>query len=76
MTRQEAKVITFALRYSGAMQDEVVNFERNRERQQTEGYIPKGRKLNKTQRGGGLKGSFRNAKGDSVVNQEKYFVGA
>uniref|UniRef100_A0AAU8EH45 Uncharacterized protein n=1 Tax=Klebsiella phage vB_Kpn30-P2 TaxID=3230855 RepID=A0AAU8EH45_9VIRU len=76
MTRQEAKVTTFALRYSGAMQDEVVNFERNRERQQTEGYIPKGRKLNKTQRGGGLKGSFRNARGDSVVNQEKYFVGA
>lgn len=35
-----------------------------------------GRKLNKTKRGGGVKGSFRNAKGDSVVNQEKYFVGA
>lgn len=75
MTRQEAKVITFALRYAGSVED-TINFERNRERQQTEGYIPKGRKLNKTKRGGGVKGSFRNAKGDSVVNQEKYFVGA
>lgn len=75
MTRQEAKVIAFALRYSGSVED-TINFERNRERQQTEGYIPKGRKLNKTKRGGGVKGSFRNAKGDSVVNQEKYFVGA
>ncbi len=58
------------------MYQNTINFERNRERQQTEGYIPKGRKLNKTQRGGGVKGSFRNAKVDSVVNQEKYFVGA
>lgn len=57
------------------MYQNTINFERNRERQQTEGYIPKGRKLNKTKRGG-VKGSFRNAKGDSVVNQEKYFVGA
>ena len=76
MTRQEAKAITFALRYSGSMQDEAVNFERNRESQQTEGYIPKGRKRNKTQRGGGVKGSFRNAKGNSVIKREKYFVGA
>lgn len=58
------------------MYQNTINFERTRERQQTEGYIPKGRKLNKTQRGGGVKGSFRNAKGDSVANQEKYFVGA
>ncbi|MGV7507515.1 hypothetical protein PJN21_29935, partial [Mycobacterium kansasii] len=53
------------------MYQNTINFERTRERQQTEGYIPKGRKLNKTKRGGGVKGSFRNAKGDSVVNQEK-----
>ncbi|QOV07436.1 hypothetical protein EHPHDBNB_00160 [Klebsiella phage 066053] len=58
------------------MYQNTINFERNRERQQTEGYIPKGRKLNKTQRGGGVKGSFRSSKGDSIVNQEKYFVGA
>ena len=58
------------------MYQNTTNFERNREREQTEGFIPKGRKLNKTRRGGGLKGSFRNANGDSVVNKEKYFVGA
>ena len=58
------------------MYQNTINFERTRERQQTEGYIPKGRKLNKTQRGGGINGYFRNANGDSMVNQEKYFVGA
>ncbi|YP_009949134.1 hypothetical protein HOU91_gp26 [Enterobacter phage EcpYZU01] len=59
------------------MYQNTINFERNRERQQTEGYIPKGRKLNKTKRGGGVKGAFRNAEGkDSMINQEKYFVGA
>lgn len=37
----------------------------------------KGRKLNKTQRGGGVKGAFRGAEGkDSLINQEKYFAGA
>lgn len=72
MNRNEAMTSTFSNFYGS----QSVNFERTRERKQTEGYIPKGRKLNKTQRGGGLKGSFRNAKGDSVVNQEKYFVGA
>ena len=59
------------------MYQNTVNFERIRERQQTEDYIPKGRKLNKTKRGGGTKGLFRSMEGrDSVVNQEKYFVGA
>ena len=59
------------------MYQNTINFERIRERQQTEDYIPKGRKLNKTQRGGGVKGAFRNAEGkDPMVNQEKYFVGA
>ena len=59
------------------MYQNTVNFERNRERQQTADYIPKGRKLNKTKRGGGIKGAFRNAEGkDSMINQEKYFVGA
>lgn len=59
------------------MYQTTVNFERTRERQQTEDYIPKGRKLNKTKRGGGIKGAFRNTEGkDSLVNQEKYFVGA
>ena len=60
------------------MYQNTINFERIRERQQTEDYIPKGRKLNKTKRGGGgVKGAFRNAEGkDSLVNQEKYFVGA
>ena len=59
------------------MYQNTINFERIRERQQTEGYIPKGLKLNKTKRGGGVKGAFRNTEGrDSVVNQEKYFVGA
>lgn len=38
--------------------------------------IQRTRKHHKTQRGLGLKGAFRNAKGDSVLNQEKYFVGA
>jgi len=58
------------------MYQNTINFERIRERQQTEGYIPKGRKLNKTKRGG-VKGAFPNAEGkDSMVNQEKYFVGA
>lgn len=58
------------------MYQNTINFERIRERQQTEGYIPKGRKLNKTKRGGGVKGAFRNAEGkDSMINQEKYFVG-
>lgn len=59
------------------MYQNTINFERIRERQKTEGYIPKGHKLNKTKRGGGVKGAFRNAEGkDSLVNQEKYFVGA
>lgn len=59
------------------MYQNTVNFERNRERKQTEGYIPQGRKLNKTQRGGGVKGAFRNSEGkDSMINQERYFVGA
>lgn len=59
------------------MYQNTINFERIRERQQTEDCIPKGRKLNKTKRGGGVKGAFRNAEGkDSLVNQEKYFVGA
>ena len=59
------------------MYQNTVNFERNRERKQTEGYIPHGRKLNKTQRGGGVKGAFRNSEGkDSMINQERYFVGA
>ena len=59
------------------MYQNTINFERIRERQQTEDYIPKGRKLNKTKRGGGVKDAFRNAEGkDSLVNQEKYFVGA
>lgn len=59
------------------MYQNTINFERIRERQKTEDYIPKGRKLNKTKRGGGVKGAFRNAEGkDSLVNQEKYFVGA
>lgn len=54
-----------------------INFERIRKRQQTEGYIPKGHKLNKVKRGGGIKGDFRNAEGkDFMVNQEKYFIGA
>lgn len=53
------------------MYQNTINFERIRERQQTEDYIPKGRKLNKTKRGGGVKGAFRNAEGkDSMVNQE------
>lgn len=30
------------------------------------------RKRDKTQRGGGVKGQFLNAKGDSLINQEKY----
>lgn len=43
------------------MYQNTVNFERIRERQQTEDFIPKGRKLNKTKRGhGGAKGAFRN----------------
>lgn len=59
------------------MYQNTVNFERIRERQQTADYMPKGRKLNKTKRGGGVKGAFRNADGkDSMINQEKYFVGA
>lgn len=59
------------------MYQNTINFERIHERQQTEDYIPKGRKLNKTKRGGGVKGAFRNAEGkDSLVNQEKYLVGA
>ncbi|MGX9244293.1 hypothetical protein ACWXV4_23840, partial [Pantoea dispersa] len=37
------------------MYQNTINFERIRERQQTEDYIPKGRKLNKTKRGGGVK---------------------
>ena len=45
------------------MYQNTINFERIRERQQTEGYSPKGRKLNKTKRGGGIKGAFRNAEG-------------
>lgn len=49
--------LTITIR-SNTMYQNTINFERNRERQQTEGYIPKGRKLNKTKRGG-VKGSFR-----------------
>ncbi|QNM37853.2 hypothetical protein NS1_07 [Citrobacter phage NS1] len=45
------------------MYQNTINFERIRERQQTEDNIPKGRKLNKTKRGGGVKGAFRNAEG-------------
>lgn len=59
------------------MYQNTVNFERIRERQQTKGYMPKGRKLNKTKRGGGVKGAFRNLEGkDSMANTERYFVGA
>lgn len=59
------------------MYQNTVNFERIRERQQTEDYIPKGRKLNKTKRGGGMKGLFRSMEDrDSMINNEKYFVGA
>lgn len=59
------------------MYQNTVNFERIRERQKTEGYIPKGRKLNKTKRGGGVKGKFRATENqDSMINQERYFVGA
>lgn len=58
------------------MYQNTINFERIRERQKTEGYIPKGRKLNKTKRGCGVKGVFRNSEGkDSLVNKGKYFVG-
>lgn len=58
------------------MYQNTINFERNRERKQTEDYIPKGRKLNKTQRGGGVKGAFRDLEGkDSKANTERYFVG-
>lgn len=32
---------------------------------------PRG-KYNKTLRGGGVKGDFRNMKGDSLINQERY----
>ncbi|QHJ79474.1 MAG: hypothetical protein [Caudoviricetes sp.] len=34
--------------------------------------LKRSKKLNKPQRGGGVKGEFRNAKGDSLVDQEKY----
>lgn len=72
MTRNQAAAEIFQHPYGNT-----INFERTRERQQTEGYIPKGRKLNKTKRGGGVKGKFRDAVNqDSMVNQEKYFVGA
>lgn len=58
------------------MRQNTINFERIREKQQTEDYTPKGRKLNKTKRGGGVKGAFRTADGkDSLVNQGKYFEG-
>lgn len=58
------------------MYQNTVNFERIRERQQTEGYTPKGRKLNKTKRGGGVKGAFRTTESkDSFINQERYFSG-
>lgn len=58
------------------MYQNTVNFERIREREKTEGYMPKGRKLNKTKRGGGVKGAFRALEGkDSMVNAEKYFAG-
>lgn len=33
------------------------------------------KKLGKTQRGGGVKGKFRESK-DSIINQERYFAGA
>lgn len=73
MNRNEAMTSTFSNFYGS----QSVNFERIREKQQTEGYIPKGRKLNKTKRGGGVKGAFRDTNGkDSLANQEKYFVGA
>ncbi|WFG77596.1 hypothetical protein LS2_12 [Escherichia virus LS2] len=49
------------------MYQNTINFERIRERQQTEDYIPKGRKLNKTKRGGGVKGAFRNAEGKDAL---------
>lgn len=72
MNRNEAMTAT----YSNFYGSQSVNFERIRERQRTEGYMPKGRKLNKTKRGGGVKGAFRDASGkDSLVNQEKYFAG-
>lgn len=59
------------------MYQNTINFERIREHQQTEGYMPKGRKMNKTKRGGGVKGVFRNSEGkDSLVNKAKYIVGA
>ena len=73
MNRNEAMTST----YSNFYGSQSVNFERFREKQQTEGYIPKGRKLNKTKRGGGVKGAFRAAESkDSIINQERYFVGA
>ncbi|WEU75003.1 hypothetical protein ECG4_08 [Escherichia virus ECG4] len=54
------------------MYQNTINFERIRERQQTEDYIPKGRKLNKTKRGGGVKGAFRNAEGkDSLWSTKR-----
>lgn len=75
MTRQEMKASTYAMMYgSDESINESVNFERIREKEQTEGYIPKGRKLNKVKRGGGIKGSFRKCHSISKINQEKYFL--
>lgn len=52
------------------------NFERITRKAPAEGFTGrKGAKLNKTQRGGGVKGQFRDLKGDSLINQEKYFSG-
>lgn len=72
MTRNQSA--TYAFQYGYGTGSTTV--ERMPRKSPTEGYTPKGRKLNKTQRGGGVKGAFRNCEGkDSIVNQEKYFVG-
>lgn len=58
------------------------NFEKttlSKRAEMVDGLLHTGRckKLNKTKRGGGVKGAFRNAEGkDSMINQEKYFAGA
>lgn len=39
-----------------------------------EPVLARGKKFNKPKRGGGVKGNFRNAHGDSILNQEKYFI--
>lgn len=52
----------------------IIRTERKREKAMSDEFMPKGRKLNKTKRGGGVKGSFRSMQEDSKVNQEKYFI--